>query len=273
MQEVLALNVNVSDGTLSLEDRVAMLNADQRRVFDKVKGHLLHQQEHEAHQCVCALKPLHMFVSGVGGTGKSFLIEAIKAFVASVWPLQPFTCAVAAPTGLAAFNIGGITIHRLFQLPVEHEGKTAGYWPLSEASRKVMKTTMRNVKVVIIDEVSMVSSLTLAYIHLRLEEIFGGDEWFGAINMLFVGDILQLPPVNGQPVFERITKKSLTYKLGCTTAVNIWRDSVIDDELPLNGRQKRPQVFSTVGWCEVWFSHQRSIAHFGGACHTSVRTR
>ena len=45
--------------------------------------------------------------------------------------------------------------------------------------------------------------------HLRLEELFGGNEWFGAGNMLFVGDILQLQPVNGTPVFEKITQKSV----------------------------------------------------------------
>ena len=62
----------------------------------------------------------------------------------------------------------------------------------------------------IIDEVSMVSSLNLAYIHLRLDEIFAKDEWFGSVNVLFVGDILQLPPVNGGAVFERISNKSQT---------------------------------------------------------------
>ena len=52
--------------------------------------------------------PVRMFVSGVGGTGKSFLIEAIKALVNSIWPLDTLVCAIAAPTGLAAFNVGGI---------------------------------------------------------------------------------------------------------------------------------------------------------------------
>ena len=53
----------------------------------------------------------------------------------------------------------------------------------------------------IIGEVSMLPNLNLAYIHLRLEEIFGDTtNWFGVTNVLFVGDILQLPPVNGQPV-------------------------------------------------------------------------
>ena len=204
MQEVLDINVNMrgNSGTLSLEERVVMLNVDQGRVFDKVKNHLLHQHKHEKGQCTCAaLKPLHMFVSGMGGTGKSFLIEAIRALVGSIWSSHDFTCAVVAPTILAGFNISGVTIYRLFHLPVEHEGKTASYWPLPEDSRKVMKTTFRHFKVVvIIDEVSMVSSLTLAYIHMRLEEIFGGEEWFRSTNMLFVGDILQLPPVNATRV-------------------------------------------------------------------------
>ena len=73
-----------------------------------------------------------------------------------------------------------------------------------------MKTSLRNVKIIIIDEVSMVSSLNLAYIHLRLEELFGGNDWFGSRNMVFVGDLLQLQPVNGSPVFEKITDKTLS---------------------------------------------------------------
>ena len=49
----------------------------------------------------------------------------------------------------------------------------------------------------------------MAYIHLRLDELFGGNDWFGSRNMIFVGDLLQLQPVNGNPVFERITNKTL----------------------------------------------------------------
>ena len=54
-----------------------------------------------------------MFVSGVGGTGKSFLIKTIRALVSKVWHDQSdsLLCAVTAPTGLAAFNVGGVTIH------------------------------------------------------------------------------------------------------------------------------------------------------------------
>ena len=109
-----------------------------------------------------------------------------------------------------------------------------------------MKATLRSVKLIIIDEVSMVSSLNLAYMHLGLEELFGGDEWFGSRNMLFVGDILQLPPVNGNPVFDRIAQRSLVSELGCTTAVNIWQESVIYDELTINERQKKDAEYSSM---------------------------
>ena len=230
MDDALGMSVNPPN-KLDLHTRVAMLNADQKRIFDHVKEHILHQRRHEDVVCQCDIKPLRMFISSVGGTGKSFLIEAIRALIASIWSEQKFTCAITAPTGLAAFNVGGVTVYRLFQLPIEHEGRTAGYWSLSKESQKTLKTSLRHVKVFIVDGVSMVSSLNLAYLHLRLEELFGSDEWFGGKNLLFVGDILQLQPVNDSPVFERVSQKSLTLRLGCAMSINIWRDSVVYDQL------------------------------------------
>ena len=124
VKEVVEMN---NSDTLTLEDRITMMNDDQRRIFNQIKNHLFHQKQHEDNECQCEFKPLRMFVSGVGGTGKSFLIETTKALVNNIWPSNDLTCAIAAPTGLAAFNVGGVTIHRLFQLPIEHDSKTAGY--------------------------------------------------------------------------------------------------------------------------------------------------
>ena len=78
-----------------------MLNADQRRIFDQVSDHLNHQRRHETNGCECKdLKPYHMFV-----TGKSFLIETVRSLV-KITPVMT----VAAPTGLAAYNVGGVTV-------------------------------------------------------------------------------------------------------------------------------------------------------------------
>jgi len=88
----------------------------------------------------------------------------------------------------------------------------------------------------IIVEVSMVSSLNLAYMHLRLEELLGGNEWFGATCSLLVtfsnynlsmGCVMRLKKF----------PKNLSYKLGCQH-VNIWRDCILYVELIINEQQK-----------------------------------
>ena len=106
--------------------------------------------------------------------GKSYLIKTIHALVSKIWNdnIESLLCAVTAPTGRAAFNVGGITIHRLLQLPIEHEGTTAGYWRLGKDAVKVLRSFLSQLRLLIIDEVSMLSNLNLAYIHLHLDEIF-----------------------------------------------------------------------------------------------------
>ena len=101
-----------------------------------------------------------------------------------------------------------------------------------------MCSSLSHLRLLIIDEVSMVSNLKLAYVHLRLDEIFTRDEWFGGMNVLFVGDILQLPPVNGAPVFDQ--------QICCLQTGYIWQDTVVYDELTINEHQKKDQVLSSM---------------------------
>ena len=242
MHDVQDMEDNASN-CLDLEQCIEVLNEDQKHVFGKILEQMNHQHEHDTGKWICKrLKPSQMFVSGVGGTGKSFLIETIRSQVKQIWKedfANDTTCTMAASTGLAAYNVGGVTCHRLFQLPIEHEGKTAVYWRLSNYAQKITRTNLRALKLIIIDEVSMLSNLNLAYIHLRLQEIFGGTEWFGGVNILFVGNILQLPPVNGNPVVSKLTNTLVANKIGCGHAVNIWQKTVVYDELIINERQKK----------------------------------
>ena len=138
-------DMNNSVPNLTLDQRVAMLNSDQKRIYDKIKQHLTKQKQEDLSSDndvkIHDIQPLCMFISGVGGTGKSFLIETIICFVDSLWKAKPgeLSCVIVAPTGLAAFNVGGLTINILFQLPIEHEGKTAWYWSLSKDTQKKLK--------------------------------------------------------------------------------------------------------------------------------------
>ena len=64
--------------------------------------------------------------------------------------------------------------------------------------------------------------------------------------ILFVGDLLQLQPVNGSPVFEKVSTKSLLYQLGCAASINIWKDSI---ELTINEQQKTDKKFCVRRGC------------------------
>ena len=74
MTEVLDMKAN-TPGQLTLDERVSMLNQDQKRVFGNVKAHFLHQKCHEAKQCSCDFSPLRLFVSGVGGLVNRFSLR------------------------------------------------------------------------------------------------------------------------------------------------------------------------------------------------------
>ena len=120
------------DDKVDVNDMINKPNRDQLRVFNKIKSAIEGQVSSGPD---CDLKVLSLFVSGSGGTGKSFLIKTVKARVQSATSKH---VAVAAPTGIAVFNVNGLTIHQLLMLPVEH-GKTPQYRPLSDDVLKIVR--------------------------------------------------------------------------------------------------------------------------------------
>lgn len=217
--------------TVNVSQMITELNIDQKRVFEKVAN------------AISSNDILRLYVSGEGGTGKSFLIKTIRCWVKQHAGKDT---AISAPTGIAAFNIDGLTVHRLFQLPVEH-GRTPKYKQMSDAVLKTIRDQLRNVALIIIDEVSMISNVTFLYIHLRLSEIFNTadceDGWFGKKHILLFGDLLQLPPVHEGPVFVKLSNTDTDKLLGSIGSVDLWRNLFSYDELTINMRQKHDQSY------------------------------
>ncbi|XP_073975183.1 uncharacterized protein [Rhodnius prolixus] len=208
------------------------LNEDQSRIFNKITQTLIDQSNNK---CNSQIK---LFISGVGGTGKSYLLKALKVWINNTFPPKKDTISVAitAPTGLAAYNVNGVTIYRLLSLPVEHQ-QTAEYNKLNIESCRAIRHVLKDMKLLIIDEISLVSSLVFAYIHLRLTEIAKNNEPFGNFNILLFGDLLQLQPVKGNQVFKKLTRIECKSKLGSIGSVDLW--SMFEyDELKINVRQK-----------------------------------
>lgn len=109
---------------------------------------------------------------------------------------------LTAPTDIAAFNIRGATIHSAFAIP----GKcfTLEYQPLGDDKLNSFRTKLGQLKLLIIDEISMVDKKMLTYIHGRLRQIKHTRYYnnpFGNDSVLAFGDFYQLPPIKGKPVF------------------------------------------------------------------------
>jgi ATP-dependent exoDNAse (exonuclease V) alpha subunit len=129
----------------------------------------------------------HIFVTGRAGTGKSTLLEHLS------WHTSK-QLVVCAPTGVAALNVGGQTIHSLFRLPIgviaDHEIEQ------SAELRKLLNT----IDTVVIDEVSMVNADLLDAMDRSLRQARQNPhEAFGGVQVVMFGDPYQLAPVPGDP--------------------------------------------------------------------------
>ena len=141
-----------------------------------------------------AAKQILKFVSGGAGVGKSKLIEVMTEGVEKLYGRNAVV--LSAPTGMAAQNIGGRTMHGVFRLPVHTKRKWA-YRQLFPEQAKLMYDEIGKAKLILIDEISMVSNVILAFVHMRLSEMCGSDPGvpFGGCNVVVLGDLMQLPPI------------------------------------------------------------------------------
>ena len=125
----------------------------------------------------------YIFVSGKAGTGKTTLIGYLRETI-------PGNVVVVAPTGVAALQVKGVTIHSFFRLPPRLIFPEEDIKPLRD------KRLYKDIRLLIIDEISMVRADVVDAMDLFLRE--NGPQKgkpFGGIQVMFVGDLFQLPPV------------------------------------------------------------------------------
>jgi len=144
-----------------------------------------------------------VFLTGKAGTGKTTLLKKIISSTHK-------NAVIVAPTGIAALNAGGVTIHSFFQLPfsgfipdfgkatnlgasAKLEDKTTllGHFRMNKQRQQIL----RNLELLIIDEVSMLRADLLDAMDWSLRNVRRNNAPFGGVQVLFIGDLLQLPPV------------------------------------------------------------------------------
>lgn len=193
---------------------------------------------------------LRIFVTGPAGAGKSMLIRALAQSAIRIANLRPdiddlslVPVLLTAPTGKAAFGIRGVTLHSAFSLPLN---QYAGVLPkLSSDISNTLRCQLANVKLLIIDEISMVGIKTLGYIDQRLRSILRINKPFGDINVIVFGDFFQLAPVLSTPLYDSFNDILQKYSsaLEMISIKSIW-ETFKFYELTENMRQKDDREFA-----------------------------
>lgn len=140
----------------------------------------------------------NLFLTGKAGTGKTTFLKRLRE-------ASRKRMVVLAPTGVAAINAGGMTLHSFFQLPFSpfvpgrgFIGEEQRFYRMSKEKRRLIAS----LDLIVIDEISMVRPDTLDGIDRLLRRMRGIDRPFGGLQLLLIGDLRQLAPVVRQDEWE-----------------------------------------------------------------------
>ncbi|KAI8509442.1 hypothetical protein Bbelb_132900 [Branchiostoma belcheri] len=191
-----------------------------------------------------------VFLSGPGGVGKSHIIKLVhhetlrllRPLSGHYFDPNDLLVMLTAFTGTAAFGINGMTLHSALSLSCGlNRGKD--YQPLSSDRLNTLRSRLGKLKLLIVDEVSMVGADLLYHIHRRLQDICGSpdpDSRFGGVSILAVGDLFQLQPVGQNHVFG-LPSDSYAKLHG-----SLWEENFHMMELTESMRQKGDQNFANL---------------------------
>ncbi len=173
----------------------------------------------------------HLFITGRAGAGKSVLLRHFREQTKK-------RVVVAAPTGIAALNVKGQTLHSLFKLPPELHRKGR----LDPNVR--LRSILTRIDCLVIDEISMVRADIMDAVDERLREARENDAPFGGVQVIMFGDVYQLPPVvekklgvyfedihGGYYFFNALVWKEVDFKIYELTQVFRQKDPIFKDIL------------------------------------------
>lgn len=131
---------------------------------------------------------MSLFLTGKAGTGKTTFLRDVVRHTKK-------KCIVLAPTGIAAVNAGAMTIHSFFQFGLGPFVKGVIEPKSDYRIQKSKLELIRNLQLLIIDEVSMVRADLMDHIDVELRRIRRNSKPFGGVQLLMIGDLQQLPPI------------------------------------------------------------------------------
>lgn len=146
----------------------------------------------------------HLFLTGKAGTGKTTFLRRLKAE-------SPKRMIVLAPTGIAAINAGGVTIHSFFQVPFAPYVPESSFSADGKASYrfrygKEKINIIRSIDLLVIDEISMVRADLLDSVDAVLRRFRDRNKPFGGVQLLMIGDLQQLAPVVKDDEWQMLRK-------------------------------------------------------------------
>ena len=168
----------------------------------------------------------NLFITGGAGSGKSYMLKELKKYFLK-------DISLTASTGVAAINIGGLTIHSFAKLGLGRESTET--ITMKILKDKKTQNRIQKCKILAIDEISMLSSKFLNLLNSVFKIVRGNSAPFGGITLLLFGDFLQLPPI--------IKDEEETLALNSAS----WREAEIETILlKENHRQKEDTVFYNI---------------------------
>ncbi|CAG8744733.1 3719_t:CDS:2 [Dentiscutata erythropus] len=195
------LNITVTKNTNPLEQFASGLNEEQKKAYFLFCEH--RQKNNQITKN--SLLQLLLYFTGAGGTGKSRVIQAICSYFE--YTLQSDKLIVLAPTGIAAVNICGNTIHSACGFGFNEGGNN--YSNFSNEYKCQLQECWSKIEYAILDELSIVGQNLLAQFHTFIKKIkFNNDSTpFARINILFARDFIQSPPVLDKALYtpDKIT--------------------------------------------------------------------